>query len=153
MGSLAHYSHGRHIVGGGEPSRLPSRLLHDARNQDQAVAGDYVHETGGRRLPTAVLPARGGRQATNRVKWFMRQTRSTSLVRILRSSVMALALCPTVARAQRVTNVPSGDTVVIDGVGKIRLLGVRSADEPWCVWETVLPLNNPRRTPDRRRRL
>lgn len=60
----------------------------------------------------------------------MRQTRSTSLVRILRSSVMALALCPTVALAQRVTKVPSGDTVVIDGVGKIRLLGVRSADEP-----------------------
>jgi endonuclease YncB( thermonuclease family) len=43
---------------------------------------------------------------------------------------MALALCPTGALAQRVTKVPSGDTVVIDGVGKIRLLGVRSADEP-----------------------
>jgi endonuclease YncB( thermonuclease family) len=29
-----------------------------------------------------------------------------------------------------VTKVPTGDTVVISGVGKVRLLGVRSADEP-----------------------
>lgn len=41
-----------------------------------------------------------------------------------------LALFPAVAFAQRVTKVPSGDEVVIDGVGKVRLLGVRSADEP-----------------------
>jgi endonuclease YncB( thermonuclease family) len=53
-----------------------------------------------------------------------------SLVRILRSSMMALALFPTVAFAQRVTKVTSGDTVVIEGVGKVRLLGVRSADAP-----------------------
>jgi endonuclease YncB( thermonuclease family) len=43
---------------------------------------------------------------------------------------MALVLFPTVALAQRVTKVPSGDEVMIDGVGKIRLLGVRSGDGP-----------------------
>jgi micrococcal nuclease len=60
----------------------------------------------------------------------MRQTRSTGLVRILRTSIVALTLFPTVALAQRVTKVPSGDEVVIDGVGKVRLLGVRSGDAP-----------------------
>ena len=60
----------------------------------------------------------------------MRRTRSISLGRTLRSSMLVIALFPTVAFAQRVTKVPSGDEVVIDGVGKIRLLGVRSADEP-----------------------
>jgi micrococcal nuclease len=34
------------------------------------------------------------------------------------------------AHAQTVTKVTSGDTVVISGVGKIRLLGVRSGDDP-----------------------
>ena len=52
-----------------------------------------------------------------------------SLAPILRCSTLALALFPTVALAQRVTKVPSGDTVVIEGVGKVRLLGVQSADE------------------------
>jgi endonuclease YncB( thermonuclease family) len=60
----------------------------------------------------------------------MGQTRSINPGRILRGSLMAIALFPTVSLAQRVTKVPSGDTVVIDGVGKIRLLGVQSADEP-----------------------
>ena len=63
-------------------------------------------------------------------KWSMRQTRPISLAWILRSALTLFALFPTVAFAQRVTKVPSGDEVVIDGVGKIRLLGVRSADEP-----------------------
>jgi hypothetical protein len=31
-----------------------------------------------------------------------------------------------------VTKVPSGDTVVISGIGKVRLLGVRSADVGGC---------------------
>jgi endonuclease YncB( thermonuclease family) len=35
----------------------------------------------------------------------------------------------TAAHAQVVTKVPSGDTVVIEGVGKVRLLGIRSTDE------------------------
>ena len=59
----------------------------------------------------------------------VRSTWSMSLVPILRCSTIALALFPTVALAQRVTKVPSGDTVVIEGVGKVRLLGVQSADE------------------------
>ena len=36
---------------------------------------------------------------------------------------------PASALAQRVTKVPSGDTVEIAGLGKIQLLGIRSADE------------------------
>jgi micrococcal nuclease len=35
----------------------------------------------------------------------------------------------TVAAAQVVTKVASGDTVIIGGVGKVRLLGIRSIDE------------------------
>jgi len=73
---------------------------------------------------------KSGRQATNRVKWNVRQTRSISVLRVLRCSLVALALFPTVAFAQPVTKVLGGDEVVIDGVGKIRLLGVRSADAP-----------------------
>lgn len=53
--------------------------------------------------------------------------------------VLALAMVPvswanqepaTGARSLTVTKVPSGDTVVISGTGKVRLLGVRSADVP-----------------------
>lgn len=53
--------------------------------------------------------------------------------------VLALAVVPvtwayqqpaTGARSSTVTKVPSGDTVVISGIGKVRLLGVRSADVP-----------------------
>ena len=51
-------------------------------------------------------------------------------MRILRMSLVALVLFPTAALAQRVTKVTSGDEVVIEGVGKIRLLGLRSADQP-----------------------
>jgi len=32
--------------------------------------------------------------------------------------------------AQQVTKVPDGDTLVVRGVGKVRLLGIKSADEP-----------------------
>jgi endonuclease YncB( thermonuclease family) len=60
----------------------------------------------------------------------MARTRSIGLVRIPFVSIIALALFPTAALAQRVTKVPSGDQVVIDGVGKVRLLGVRSGDAP-----------------------
>jgi micrococcal nuclease len=69
-----------------------------------------------------------GQQITS--QWHMGEIRLTRLVRILRTALMMLALFPTVAFAQRVTKVRSGDEVVIDGVGKIRLLGVRSPDEP-----------------------
>jgi len=53
-------------------------------------------------------------------------------VGVLRTAiaVCVIALAPTAAWAQRVTKVPDGDTLVIDGVGKIRLLGIKSADAP-----------------------
>ncbi len=50
----------------------------------------------------------------------------------LRAFLVALAIvsAPASAWAQRVTSVPDGDTVVIQGVGKVHLLGIKSADEP-----------------------
>lgn len=36
---------------------------------------------------------------------------------------------PAAALAQQVSKVPSGDTIVVDGVGKVRLLGISSLDE------------------------
>jgi endonuclease YncB( thermonuclease family) len=40
--------------------------------------------------------------------------------------VLALAFP---AAAQQVTRIESGDTIVVDGVGKVRLIGIRSVDE------------------------
>jgi micrococcal nuclease len=40
-----------------------------------------------------------------------------------------MLLVPPAASAQQVTKVPSGDTIVVDGVGKVRLLGIDSMDE------------------------
>jgi endonuclease YncB( thermonuclease family) len=53
-------------------------------------------------------------------------------MRILRTVTAALviALLPAAAWAQRVTKVPDGDTLVVDGVGKVHLLGIKSADQP-----------------------
>jgi micrococcal nuclease len=53
-------------------------------------------------------------------------------VGVFRTVVAALviALVPAAAWAQRVTKVPEGDTLVVDGVGKVRLLGIKSADQP-----------------------
>jgi micrococcal nuclease len=45
-------------------------------------------------------------------------------------AAFVIALVPAAAEAQRVTKVPDGDTVVVDGVGRVRLLGIRSADDP-----------------------
>lgn len=45
-------------------------------------------------------------------------------------AAIVIALLPAAAWAQRVTKVPDGDTLVVDGVGKIHLLGIKSADEP-----------------------
>jgi micrococcal nuclease len=53
-----------------------------------------------------------------------------SLSRILGGAAVVIATLPAGALAQQVTKVPSGDTVVISGVGKIRLLGISSGDEP-----------------------
>jgi hypothetical protein len=51
---------------------------------------------------------------------------------VLRSviAVFVIALAPASAWGQRVTKVPDGDTLVVDGVGKVHLLGIRSADQP-----------------------
>ena len=56
--------------------------------------------------------------------------RSVSISRILAGAALVIAILPAGALAQTVTKVPSGDTVVISGVGKVRLLGIRSGDEP-----------------------
>jgi endonuclease YncB( thermonuclease family) len=51
---------------------------------------------------------------------------------VLRTAIAAciIAFLPAAAWAQRVTKVPDGDTIVIEGVGKIHLLGIKSADQP-----------------------
>lgn len=48
-----------------------------------------------------------------------------------RIGVMAVLLLglATAGEAQQVTKIESGDTIVVDGVGKVRLLGIRSVDE------------------------
>jgi len=44
-------------------------------------------------------------------------------------AVFVIALTPAAAWAQRVTRVPDGNTLVVDGVGQVRLLGIQSADQ------------------------
>jgi endonuclease YncB( thermonuclease family) len=45
-------------------------------------------------------------------------------------AVFLIAFMPAAASAQqRVTKVPNGDTLVVSGVGKVHLLGIKSADE------------------------
>ena len=56
-------------------------------------------------------------------------------------------LAPAAAWAQRVTKVPDGDTLVVDGVGKVRLLGIQSADQPALQVGPGGPLPPPRRNP------
>jgi micrococcal nuclease len=50
------------------------------------------------------------------------------LLRIL-IVVFVMAFAPVTASAQRVTEVPDGDTIVVEGIGKIHLIGIKSADE------------------------
>ena len=45
-------------------------------------------------------------------------------------AALVIAFLPAAAWAQRVTKVPDGDTVVVDRVGRVHLLGIKSADEP-----------------------
>jgi endonuclease YncB( thermonuclease family) len=45
-------------------------------------------------------------------------------------AVVIIASAPATARAQRVTKVPDGDTLVVAGVGEVHLLGIQSADQP-----------------------
>jgi micrococcal nuclease len=62
-------------------------------------------------------------------------------------AVFLLALAPAAAWAQRVTKVPDGNTLVIDGVGKVRLLGIQSADQPAAQLGPGGELPPPRRNP------
>jgi endonuclease YncB( thermonuclease family) len=50
---------------------------------------------------------------------------------VLRTVIAAvvIAFVPTAVWAQRVTSVPDGNTLVVDGVGKVHLLGIKSADQ------------------------
>lgn len=45
-------------------------------------------------------------------------------------AVFVIALAPASAWAQRVTKIPDGNTLVIDGVGAVHLLGIRSVEQP-----------------------
>src|SRR5690349_1003254 len=62
-------------------------------------------------------------------------------------AVFAIALVPAAAWAQRVTKVPDGDTLEVDGVGKVHLLGIQSADQPPVQLGPGGPLPPPRQDP------
>lgn len=62
-------------------------------------------------------------------------------------AAFVIALLPGVAWAQRVTKVPDGDTLVVDGVGKVRLLGIKSADAPPVQLGPSGPAPQPRHDP------
>ena len=68
---------------------------------------------------------------------------------VLRTTIaaFAIAFAPAAALAQQVTKVPDGETVVVDGVGKVHLLGIRSADEPALHLGPSGPPPQPRRDP------
>ena len=68
---------------------------------------------------------------------------------ILRTVIAALviAFLPTAAWAQRVSKVPDGDTLVVDGVGTVHLLGIKSADEPALNLGPSGPPPQPRKDP------
>lgn len=51
------------------------------------------------------------------------------VVRIL-IAASVIAVAPTLAYAQQVTKVSDGDTLVVRGIGTVRLLGIKGADEP-----------------------
>ena len=68
---------------------------------------------------------------------------------VLRTVIAAcvIAFVPAAAWAQRVTKVPDGDTLVVDGVGKVHLLGIKSADEPALHLGPSGPPPQPRQDP------
>lgn len=70
-------------------------------------------------------------------------------MRVLRIVIAAfvIASAPAAAWAQRVTKVPDGDSLVVEGVGKVRLLGIRSADKPAVQLGPGDPVPPPRRNP------
>jgi len=62
-------------------------------------------------------------------------------------AVVVITLAPAAAWAQRVTQVPTGDTLVVDGLGKIRLLGIKGADGSAMGVGPSGPPPQPRREP------
>jgi endonuclease YncB( thermonuclease family) len=70
-------------------------------------------------------------------------------MRILQKAIAALviAFLPAAAWAQRVTKVPDGDTLVVDGVGKVHLLGIKSADDAAVQLGPSGPAPQPRHDP------
>ena len=45
-------------------------------------------------------------------------------------AALIIALLPAAAWAQKVTKVSDGDTLIVDGIGKVHLLGIKEADKP-----------------------
>jgi endonuclease YncB( thermonuclease family) len=70
-------------------------------------------------------------------------------VGVLRTVIAAfvIALVPAAAWAQRVTKVPDGDSVIVEGIGRVHLLGIKSADEPALNVGPTGPPPQPRRGP------
>ena len=68
---------------------------------------------------------------------------------VLRIAIAAcvIAFVPAIASAQRVTKVPDGDTLVVDGVGKVHLLGIKSADPSKLNLGPSGPAPQPRQDP------
>jgi endonuclease YncB( thermonuclease family) len=62
-------------------------------------------------------------------------------------AALVIAFLPAAAWAQRVTKVPDGDTLVVDGVGKVHLLGIKTADEPALHLGPSGPPPQPRQDP------
>jgi endonuclease YncB( thermonuclease family) len=62
-------------------------------------------------------------------------------------AAFVITFVPAAAWAQRVTKVPDGDTLVVDGVGKVHLLGIKSADEPALQLGSSGPPPQPRQDP------
>jgi len=71
-------------------------------------------------------------------------------VGVLRTLIAALviALVPTAAWAQKVTNVTDGNTLVVEGVGNVRLLGIRNTDPSALQMGPHGPPPQPRNGPD-----
>jgi len=63
------------------------------------------------------------------------------------TAAFVIALVPSVASAQKVTQVPNGNTLMVDGVGRVRLLGITSADQPALQMGPSGPPQPPRRDP------
>ena len=65
----------------------------------------------------------------------------------LATATVLLLTFATASRAQVVTKVASGDTVIVEGVGKVRLLGIRNTDESaFRVGRSTVPPQPPARS-------